>query len=177
MIKQFFMTVLLAIAFEEICAAQTNIFQSVTNWGESVNGVQLSISLSNNILSAGSSSSVQCRIRNLSTNTIGWWVVEPTQGFNVFLTDSSGKIYRLTPLPITNSVTAHITYSFACKVEEGGTYGYQTPINIGKSIKFGNYQLKANQYFYQLEPKDYFHIVGKRQARELISNSLEVQVK
>jgi hypothetical protein len=154
--------------FANICVAQPSNSQSVTNWGESVGGVQLSISLSNNVLARGLSTTVQYRVRNSSTNLIFWSVVNATQGFDVFLTNNAGKIYFLTPEPDTNSEVIDIRYSLAFKVKAGGMYGDSVPIVIGKKIKPGNYQLEARQYFY---------IVGKRQSHELVSNLLDMQVK
>jgi hypothetical protein len=170
MTKNFLVAVLASVCFVNICAAQSSGSQSVTNWGESVGGVQLSISLSNNIFVAGSAATVQCWVKNSSTNIIAWEVTEPTQGFVVVLTNSAGNSYRLTPEPDTNSETIIINYNLAWKVGAGATTESLVPIVIGENIKPGLYQLKAHQYC---------HIIGKRpvQEYELVSNPLEIQIK
>jgi hypothetical protein len=168
MIKKILMAMLAAALFANVCKAQSNSSQSVTNWGESVNGVQLSISLSNNILAAGSSTTVHYRVKNSSTNTVGWGVVNATQGFAVFLTNSAGKIYRLTPAPDTNSEVISVNYALVRKVKAGGSCEGSVPIVVGKEIKPGNCQLEAIQYFF---------IGGKRPRHELVSNLLEVHIK
>lgn len=168
MIKKILMVMLAAALFANICKAQSNSSQLVTNWGESVNGVQLSISLSNNILAADSSMMVQYRVKNSSTNTIGWGVVNATQGFAVFLMNSTGNNYRLTPEPDTNSEVIDLTYVLYRKVKAGGSYAGSVPIVVGKEIKPGNYQLEAIQSFF---------IGGKRPRHELVSNLLEVHIK
>jgi hypothetical protein len=170
MIKKSLMAIFVSALFINICAAQLSNAQSIANWGKSTNGVQLSISLTNNILAAGSSSSVQYEVENLSTNTIGWGIVDATQGFDVFLTNNSGKIYFLTPQPDTNSEYESYTYVLYYKMKPGEKYKNSVPISISNKIKPGNYQLEA---------KLHFSIAEKRPIHkyELVSNSLEVEIK
>ncbi len=160
-------TVFASIFIVNICAAQSSSSQTVTNWGASVEGVQLSISLTNNVLARDSSTTVQFKVRNTSTNLIYWNVVNPTQGFDVFLTNNVGDVYFLTPEQDTNSDIINIYYAMAFKVKSGELRGGSVPIVIEKKIKPGKYQLEARQYIY---------ILGKRQSHELVSNILEVQV-
>jgi hypothetical protein len=170
MIKKLLTIILTVILLANLCNAQPTNSQSITNWGESVNGVQLSVSLSTNILNVGSSSSVLYRVKNSSTNVIGWGVVNVYHGFDVFLTNSSGKVYFLTPQRNTNATIISVSYSYYYRMGIGETYEYAVPINIDKEIEPGSYQLEAKQHF---------SIFKKRpmQIFELVSNPLEVQVK
>jgi hypothetical protein len=170
MTKKLSMAVFAAVFFAKICTAQSSSSQSVTNWGESVNGVQLSISLNTNVLIVGSSTTVQCWVKNSSTNIIGWGVTEATQGFVVFLTNSAGNLYRLTPEPDTNSEIISVTYALFYRMGAGETHECSVPISISKEIKPGNYQIEAKQYFSIFRKRP-------RQEYELVSNLLEVKIK
>lgn len=158
-------TIVGAISWTNICLAQSNNSQPFTGWGESVYGVQLSIGLSNNVVIADSSLNLQCRINNSSTNLIFWPVINLTQGFIVSLTNNFGKAYELIPDDTTKMMT--ITYSMPCKVQAGETYECSIPIKIGKNIDSGTYTLVAKRVFFTADKK----------SHELISNTLQVQIK
>jgi hypothetical protein len=165
MIKKLLGLMFAMVFLANFCKGQSDNSLSATNWGQSVNGVELSISLSNNVIPLGSTTRLQCRVKNSSTNFITWGVLSPAQGFTVSLTNNLGKAYRLTP---DESKFTIISYSSTCEVEAGETYECSVPIVIGKNVEPGNYQLEANQHFL---------IRGKRPSHELTSNLLDVQIK
>jgi hypothetical protein len=69
-IKQILIVICLAVLADGICKAQSSDSQTITNWGESVHGVRLSIALTNNVIDVGSTTLVSATIQNLSTNIV-----------------------------------------------------------------------------------------------------------
>lgn len=169
--KNLFATILAFIVFVDFCSAQLSRLQTVANWGESINGVQLSATLSNSIIASGSAMMLQCLVKNSSTNLIAWLAVNEAQGFSVILTNDIGKVYFLTPEPEKNNAEAAANfYALSMKLKAGKESASSVPIKIDRKIEPGNYQLIA---------KVYFHVVGMKPMREyeLTSNLLQIQVK
>jgi len=153
--------------FANICVAQPSNPQSVTNWGESVGGVQLSVGLTNNVVATGSVLTVDCRVKNSSTNTITWPVVIfATEGFDVFLTNSAGKVYRLTPDEKQMHLRSIISVRVS-RVEVGETYQLSIPAAVGKEVDSGIYELVAKRTF----------SITDKTLHEVVSNTLQVQIK
>jgi hypothetical protein len=75
------------------CLAQS------TNDTQSVVDVQLSISLTNNVIAAGSTFSIFAEMRNPSTNVIYINESTPEQDFIAFLTSPSGTVYQISRTP------------------------------------------------------------------------------
>jgi hypothetical protein len=160
MIKRIFGTLCTVVLCLNICIAQSNNSQTATNWGMKVQGVQLSIAISNNIIDIGATIVMSAQIRNLSTNIIHMVETGPVTDFDVLLTNNSGKFYKLTPKQLIN------TYRFPVDLNPGESRDWVMPVTIGKDIELGNYTLKATRPFY----------IGKS-GFELESNLLNVQIK
>jgi c-di-AMP phosphodiesterase-like protein len=60
-----------------LCLAQESLSQQITNWGNEINGVQMSISTSNDTVLVGSNIVVKTFVQNNSTNII--WLNPPTR--------------------------------------------------------------------------------------------------
>lgn len=153
------------LLWTNICLAQTTNPQSLTNWGESVCDVQLSIGLTNNVTAAGSLLNLRCRIKNSSTNFIFWPVINLTQGFVVSLTNKLGRVYELIPDRTTNMMP--ITYNMSRKVLAGEVYECLIPITMSNDIDSGTYELVARKHFFTADKK----------VHELVSNLLHLQIK
>lgn len=76
-----------------VCLAQS------TNHSPAVEDVQLSISLTNNVIPVGSMFSVFAEMTNTSTNPVYISETTPEQDFLIFLTNSSGTVYQISPSP------------------------------------------------------------------------------
>jgi hypothetical protein len=158
MIKKIFGIMCLLGFWGNICAAQ-----SITNWGESVHDVQLSITLSNNIINIGSTVLISAIIQNLSTNVISLLERSPLTDFNVTLSSSLGKEYKLTP----DRRNMPITRSFTMNLNPGEVRDLRIVVTISKDIKAGDYTLKAKRNF--------ISIGGD--GGELVSNPLKVHIQ
>src|SRR4051812_16340386 len=95
---------LMILVFAALGMNQTTLSQelvtNLTNIGASVNGVTLSIGLSNRVVALGSTILLSARIKNSSTNVITVVESNTETDFTVFSASGSGKIYKqLTPKP------------------------------------------------------------------------------
>lgn len=144
--------------------------KEVTKWGNAVKGVQLSVSLTNNVVAVGSTISLFAQIKNSSTNPISVYVKDPRSDFVVYITNKSRKVFKISPDPDTNSpVYAIFTPIF---INAGESHEWIIPETIGKDVALGDYTLKVTKRVGENrsigENGSYF---------ELISNSLDVQIK
>jgi len=140
--------------------AQTNDSQTITNWGESVNGVQLSIALNTNVLVVGKSSVLHCRIKNTFSD-IAYLVNEPAQDMDILLISDSGKKYELVR-PYDGPYAGNVPH----ELKSNQTIECDMPLQLDKSIEPGSYSLKALVSMESLE--------GGYQP---VSNLLKVEVK
>jgi len=85
MIKKLVLISLCVLAINSVRAA---------DWGQSVQGVQLAITMTNSVFQVGSSSAVASVTTNSSTNTIIVDISAPTIHFDVLLTNDTGKLYH-----------------------------------------------------------------------------------
>lgn len=130
----------LAVFTGHVCLAQTNSSHITTNRVENANGIYLSISLSNNIVNVGSTT-IKAAIQNLSTNTIGLVEFPGMTDFDVFLINSSGKSFKLTPSkPLSGS-----RVPVMLKPEESRNWA--VPITIGNELKPGEYVINVSRNF------------------------------
>jgi hypothetical protein len=135
-------------------------------WGEAVLGAQLSIVLNTNVLSAGSMPIVDTRIRNLSSDSFYILDADALNGTSVFLTNSSGASYKLTPIgsPMWDKrAKERIIYP----IIEGNPRGWSSPLMAEGKIAPGNYICYATRNIYTPDNK----------GHELRSNFVLVQVK
>ena len=150
------------VLWSGICYGQTSGSGTNTNWGESVKGVQLSITLSNNVILRGSTTYITATIRNSSANVITIVETGPLAGFDVLLTSSAGKLYKL-----KNHIRVKGRKETMLKLQPGGSYDWAIAATISKDIEAGEYMLQAiRRYWLNDGPVD-----------DLKSNSLKVQVK
>ena len=159
------LTAICAVFFGvNVCMAQTNDPQTITNWGESVNGVQMSISLSNNVNGVGWRT-LSVNITNSSTNIISF---DDRGGLTVTLIGEPGKTYELIrPVNAYRSLTP-MPPLYDLKPDKSWVKNISLPFGLG--IESGEYTLKATIHFTM-------HIGINGKGFELVSNSLKVQVK
>ena len=131
------------------CAAQSNDSQTVTNWGESVQGVQLSISITTNVFRVGSSATIASVIRNLSTNDITVDESDPTISFDVLLIDGTGILYHA--IPMTPFYRLRLMRQLVT-IKAGEESVESIPVILGKAfsgetVEHGDFTLKAMRHF------------------------------
>jgi len=167
MIKKSLGVVCLMIFLSNLCAAQPSATQSVTNWGESVCGVQLSIRLSNNVVKAGSTTFFQFRIKNSSTNVVR---IIPKSFVPFILTNCLGKTYQLKP---------EIDPEMLNKTMNPKPNYYLKPGEI-RELTEGPLRLRFSK---DIEPGDYVFIPRKEDIEApdkniftLHSNSIQVKI-
>jgi hypothetical protein len=146
-----------------ICYAQPNTFQTITNWGESLNGVHLSINVSTNVIDIGSTAFISAKIQNSSTNTVSMIERNPLTEFDITLSSNSGKKYNLTP-DIRNMP---VRRSFTVNLNPGEVQDWRIPVSFGKAIEPGDYLLKAKRNI----------IATGGNGGALVSNLVKVQIK
>ena len=141
---------------------QTSLSQEfLTNFGESINGVTLSVDLTNRVIGVDSTMRLPARIKNASTNVISLDEADILSDFTVFLARDSGKIYKqLTPKP-----SGHYYRTFEMNIAAGKAFDWNIPLIIVKDIEPGEYMLVATRRFW----------IGKS-SYELVSNMLKVQI-
>jgi len=122
----------------DVCMAQSDGSQNITNWGESVHGVQLSVELNTNVIIAGTWSVLHCRITNASATDSAYFVKEPAHDFDISLIDNSGKNFELMSNPSGNPGSLVVL-----ELKPGKTLERSIPIKVDKSVKPGNYTLKT----------------------------------
>ncbi|HEY5298049.1 MAG TPA: hypothetical protein VIK59_08985 [Verrucomicrobiae bacterium] len=157
--------VFIAILSLNVYSAQSNDnVLEFTNWGAPVCNVQLSVVVSNNVITIDSMTILHCCIKNSSTNIVQFGDTgAPIYDSNVSLLDSSEKIFDLTP---TNRFPRSIYMNISVRINPEQTYEWKIPIHIQKDFEFGTYKLKVKRIIW---------ISGKRY--DLESNLQEVQIK
>src|SRR5665213_167728 len=119
------------------CVAQSNGPPAVTNWGKSVQGVQLGITMTNNVFRVGSSTVVESVTKNASANSITVNDSVPAASFDVVLTSRTGKLYHVLTLN-------PIMYPAILKtIQIGEQIGKSIPVTFAANIPAGDYTLKA----------------------------------
>lgn len=148
--------------------AQPDGSQTKELWGKSACGLQISITVSNNIIAAGSNFVLTIKMKNSSTNVIESGESSPETDFKVFLIDDSGKKYQLTPSVFSYTRLLRIilkpgevrSWSLFLGVNK---YYEQPGFNPSfKNIPSGKYTLKATRTYLPCE---------------IESNVLEIQIK
>ena len=140
--------VCLAIFIDHACPAQSISSKTVTNFGESANGVCLSIVLTNNVINVGSTT-IEATIRNLSTNVVSLIEFVGKPDFDIFLVTSFGNTFKLTPpTPLSGSrVPVPIV------LKPGEIRNWTVSVTIGSEFQPGEYVLKASRRFKSLSEK------------------------
>ena len=145
-----------------IGAAQTTLSQqSLTNFGDSVNGVTLSIDLSNRVLVVHSVIKLSAQIKNESTNAISVTESYTPVYSTVFLSSDSGKIHR----QLTPKASGPYGRPYEKSIAIGGEADWIIPITITKDIEPGEYALVATRRYWSGDS-----------SFELVSTLLKVQI-
>ena len=152
---------LIVISVANLCLAQPKVFTD----GNEAQGVRLSISLSNNLVAAGSKITLYTSIQNTSTNVV---FVNPTTSKTFYLTNSSGKVFYLIPTDDRNPIEPFIsnTKPSPQPIEPNETKKEVVVLRIGKDTDVGSYDL--------IELRSITITDGKMCS--LTSNSLNVKV-
>ncbi len=143
-----------------------------SDWGQAIEGIQLSASLTNDIIPAGSAFSVFAGMENLSTNIVIIGESSPETDFSVFLISNLGQKYQLTPTPFRFTKLIRKTLnpqeSYDCIISVAINHYFEAPgfTPTNKDVPNGDYTLKITR-----------KISTKGKPFELESNSLHVQIK
>jgi hypothetical protein len=143
-------------------AAQSNTTPKNPNWGKDIQGVQLSINMTNNVVERGLTFTMVALITNSATNAIVFGHRSAETDFDVSLTNASGKLYHLTPRWLGRS-------SGSATIESRVQVQLTIPVTIGKDIEPGNYTINASRVF-SVRGTPYNFLT-------LESNPLQVQIK
>ena len=154
-------TILLLTIGVATCASQS--VDSITNtiYGKTIQGVQMSIVLSTNVLTRGCLIGVFTEIQNGSTNDIYLSEIAPATDFLIVLTDGQGNKHEL-----TDTHPLIISHSFRMKLKPGEKGNWIVPVPIGKNLPSGESSLEAIRKF-QMEGQTY----------HLESNSLKIDLQ
>jgi hypothetical protein len=156
--------------------AQSLGHPAAADWGPGVQGVQLSISLTNNIFQVGSSATVESVTQNSSTNDIVVDIFAPTVVFDVVLTNSAGKSYHITTPMRIRGPSQFVT------IKPGDNSAESIPVTFGQTrfgdtVEPGEYTLLATRHFsfvtHDLRPGDEAELADLK----LESNVLKVRVR
>jgi hypothetical protein len=153
--------------------AQSVVPPAAADWGKSVQGVQLSITLATNVFQLGSSATVESLTRNTSTNDVVVDIFAPTAVFDVLLTNRTGKSYHITTPTAIRGPRQFVV------LKPGDKSAEAIPVTFGKTrfgdtVEPGDYTLLATRHF-SAATEDYVH--EGEGAFKLESNSLKVEVK
>ena len=134
-----------------------------TNWGKAVQGVRLSITMTNSVVQSGSSSIIVAVITNCSTNFVELGVTNPEVDFDPILTDGSGKVLHLIARPPPPLLTRSST---VMTMNPGEQCVWVLSVPFGNGIAPGGYTLQASRGFKTSDG-----------SFKLESNPLKIQVK
>jgi hypothetical protein len=123
-----------------MCIAESNNPPILMNWGKSVQGVQLSISITNNVIKPGEETRIKTIITNSGTNAIDLSMTGSDTDFDLFLTNGAGRGYNLTPEFIVGS-------TFYYTVNKTNKFAEEIPLTVGTNVEPGDYTLYAYRRF------------------------------
>jgi hypothetical protein len=158
----FLISVLLLLTIGKIYSQTTN------QWGNPDLGAKLSISLSNEVVTSGSTIFLHCLSKNFSTNYVCFIQTDPKGMYEVFVENTSGKSFKINGLENGDD-----TSDRGRGIAFGESYECVVPIPLDRKIKPGNYKIVAKQKIYIFKKPDRKEI----QRGEVVSNSLDVQIK
>ncbi|HEY5298050.1 MAG TPA: hypothetical protein VIK59_08990 [Verrucomicrobiae bacterium] len=159
-------TLILSLVLFVILIAKSAHSQLMTNSENKTPDIQLSISLTNNVIVIGTNAFLQCQIKNSSINMISLrHPLAQREDTHLFLIDNSGKTVELTPSSIVD-VGSEMSES---TVKSAETYQWVNPFTISTNFAVGKYKLEAIRYFYSMDSN--WH------RGKLVSDLLNVQIK
>jgi hypothetical protein len=156
MMKTTLVAISIAVFGTNPCIAQSSAHSDAISWGESVQGVQVSITMTSSVFQAGSHTTVMVVTKNSSTNYI-----YPTWHFDVLLTNGAGKLYR-----VRTSKHLFVERRYTVTIKPGEQNHEMIPVTFEENVEPGDYTLKATRSF-TVNGKDF----------KLESNLLKVQIK
>jgi len=140
-IKRKWSLICMVLCGANLCIAQPSAVPASTNWGKSVQGVQLLITLTNNVVETGASITARIVMWNASTNIITVGITGTALDFGLVLRNGSGKPYDdLRPFPLSGSATSEM-------VTSGGIRERNVPVVFPSNIEPGEYTLVATRAF------------------------------
>jgi hypothetical protein len=142
--------------------------ETTNQWGSPVFGAQLSISVSNNVIATGSKVFLHCLTTNFSTNGVCFIQTASRGMYEVSIIHASGKSFEL-----NNPVNAGDNSDRWNKIDRDESFECIVPLLFDKKIEPGSYKIVAKQKIYVFRKPNRQDIQGG----ELVSNSLDVQVK
>jgi hypothetical protein len=141
MTGKYFSIICAAVLAASQCVAQSNNSQIAANWGQSIQGVQLAIMMTNGVFQVGSSSSIVSVTENSSTNAIIVDMSAPTVNFDVLLTNDTGKLYHVTTPMMIRGPRKLVA------IQPGEKSVESIPVTFREEIEPGDYTLKATRTF------------------------------
>jgi hypothetical protein len=157
------------LAFTLLIIFAYEAYSEVTNqWGSPVFGAQLSISVSNNVISVGSKILLFCVTTNCSTNGICFTRSEAREMYEVSIINASGKIFEL-----NDPDNAGNHSEKGGKINPSESFKCPVPLHFDERIEPGNYKIIAKQKIYLFRKPDRQDI----QRGELASNFIDVRVE
>jgi hypothetical protein len=116
------------------------------DWGPLTNDIHFSIALTNPVIVPGQPATVHCHVQNSSTKIIVLHCeLEPPMGTSLFLTNSSGAVRNLTPVPYDLPDLTEFS------VLPGQVCDWNLPLPIEADTPPGDYQLKAKRRMFLFE--------------------------
>jgi hypothetical protein len=168
MFKKILATMCLMVFGTSLCMAQSTGQSDTNNWGKSIEGVQLSITLTNTgVVEAGSSITFVAVIKNSSTNVIEIGYTALSSDYSASLTSVTGKTYQLIDEPFSTRL------NLALPLNPGEQDVRIISASVKKSIEPGDYTLQADRGFYSADRDSYID----KHWLIVKSNLIKIQVK
>ena len=141
------------VAFvSSVCTAQSNATNEASSWGTSIEGVKLSITMTNAVVDTGGTISIVAAITNSSSGSISLVETSPQTDFDLLLTNSTEGTYHLTPRLLRgNEGTVTINAGVQSAVTIPVTFAQDisaTPVRQLQNVEPGAYTLKATRSFF-----------------------------
>jgi hypothetical protein len=154
------MKTILLLCCAVVLTVQASDSQTITNWDESVQGVQMAITMTNSVITKESRVPLFITVTNASKYNVN--IME--EGFTVLLNSDSGKaITLISPPPIYQ--IRHLT-----SLGPGESHVWNILTTLGENLDSGSYALQASVGFSAFS-------ANERRVFGLSSNLLKVQVK
>jgi len=129
------------ILFSSICC----LAETDGNRSKTLDGVQLTATLSETVFKAGSSGILTSSLSNLSTNSIKVDTTSPNvqmSELSIFLTDGDGKKY-----PVTPQFRSYFGPHTIITILPRGSLDETNKISFGATLKPGDYTLETRRLF------------------------------
>lgn len=150
-----------AICGASACMAQPAVSDSATtSWSKPVHGIQISVSIANNVIAAGSQFTVTLEVTNASTNSLQVAETAPEGIFTVSLVDEFKRTFQLTRSAsfYTRSLVSNLKpgQSRTWRILAGVNKYFESPglSPAQKDVPPGDYVLKATGNFQLKDGRD-----------------------